>query len=137
MGVANDHAQSLVAADSLHRGQVNAGLNQMGDGGMTQRVTHDGSGVQSGGRDHPAKGVVDVGQVPTFGIALVGGKQSFLAGRGDLHVALETFRQVPGDWLLPGSGLGLRDIKGLPGPGGSSPTGWTESRISAWRFPDR
>lgn len=38
VGVALDHRQRFVAADPLHGGQVNTGLDKMGDRGVAQGV---------------------------------------------------------------------------------------------------
>ena len=59
-----DHRQRLVSADPLHCGQIDAGLNKMGNRGVAQGVPKDLVWVQPGGGDDAAKGLAHVHRVP-------------------------------------------------------------------------
>ena len=65
MGISYYHAQGLVTADPLDRGQIYSCLNQVGDSRVPKRVPDHCLGIKPRCFNSPAKGFVNIRQMPT------------------------------------------------------------------------
>ena len=67
MGVPLDHRHGLMAADALDGREVYSRLNQMRDGGMTERVADDLFWVEAGGGHRAHERLADIDRMPLQG----------------------------------------------------------------------